>query len=118
MDKVEIIFGQTPAGVVAKYREVAEKSGLGRFRAPHCSASQIALVAELAIAAGGVLFLDEAEAFRASYLDAVICTWREMPERVRPVLVLRFRHPPGGRLRDTLTRRFPDAEIPEAGVVL
>lgn len=60
------------------------------FRAPHHSASTIACIQETAIAAGGLLFLDEVLEFRAESLHAVLRTWVMMDVRFRPVLVLGY----------------------------
>lgn len=65
------------------------------FRAPHHTVSLTGLVAELAIAAGGTLYLDEALEFRRSALSQLFAAWRMMHEDARPDLVIRCLVPEG-----------------------
>jgi hypothetical protein len=83
--------------------EAREIAGGRTFRAPHHTVSQAGLVGELAIAAGGVLMLDEAGQFSRAAMLALKNTLTLMSDDVRPVLFLTV---PGGeltpRLRDLL----------------
>lgn len=72
---------------IKKAREAAKERN-GVFRAPHHTVSQGGLVAELAISAGGVLYLDEADQFRSSALSILFSTMGFMHPDVRPVVVL------------------------------
>lgn len=71
-------------------RELAANIG-GPLRAPHHTCSAIALLGELALAAGGVLYLDEVPEFRAEALSAMAHTWAKMTDGHRPTLVLGVR---------------------------
>lgn len=67
----------------------AREAALGRnFRAPHHTVSQAGLVSELAIAACGVLLLDEVESFSAQALRSLRNTLEFMHEDARPALFL------------------------------
>jgi hypothetical protein len=57
------------------------------LRAPHHSCGEMAAVQEVALAAGGVLLLDEVLEFRPSVFRRILATWRGMDLRFRPVLV-------------------------------
>lgn len=60
------------------------------LRAPHHTASRRALLGELALAAGGILYLDEADKHRRGDLVALIHHWNQMAMNpARPILVLR-----------------------------
>lgn len=71
-------------------RKAAIQAGNGRLRAPHCTVSGAGLLGELAIAAGGTLILDEAEAFRGADLLGMFNTWAMMHPMVRPRVVMIF----------------------------
>lgn len=58
------------------------------FRAPHHSVSQAGLVGELALAAGGILFLDSVEEFRGSALLVLKNHMSMMAEGIRPLLFM------------------------------
>lgn len=73
------------SGALIEAREMAAEAGCN-LRAPHHSVSQAGLIGELAIAAGGVLFLDEVEEFRGSALRTMVNHLGMMQEKVRPVL--------------------------------
>lgn len=62
------------------------------FRAPHHTCSVRGLVEETGIAAGGVLFLDNWQEFRASALRRMWSVWEVMDPAVRPMIVLAW-HP-------------------------
>ena len=66
----------------------AAKERNGVFRAPHHTVSQAALTGELAISAGGVLYLDEAEQFRSVALNTMFGTIGFMHPDARPHVVL------------------------------
>lgn len=68
-------------------RGTAKEGGLP-FRAPHHSVNVSTLIAELAIAATGVLTLCDVHDFRASDVRTMIRTWGAMVPSARPRLVL------------------------------
>lgn len=72
---------------IEEAREAA-KGRNGVFRAPHHTVSQAALMGELAISAGGVLYLDEADQFRSSALSIMFNTMGFMHPDVRPHVVM------------------------------
>jgi hypothetical protein len=79
-------------GITARARQLADGK---RLRAPHHSCSDKALLSELALAAGGVLYLDEVLEFPARNLRVLFQTWCRMDAEVQPLLVLgiQFRRP-------------------------
>lgn len=79
-------------GLILKARELATEHG-GNFRAPHHTASRPAIFAEMAIAAGGTLLLDEPAEFSRAAINAVAHTWAAMDPACRPRLVLILRGP-------------------------
>ncbi len=72
---------------IEKAREAAKERN-GVFRAPHHTVSQGGLVGELAISAGGVLYLDEADQFRSAALSILFSTMGFMHPDARPIVVL------------------------------
>ena len=65
---------------------------IGRnFRAPHHTASSAAMGSEVAIAAGGVLYLDEPEEISLSAARMLYSTVRAMHPDARPVVILTIR---------------------------
>ena len=68
-------------------REIATAKG-GPFRAPHYSSGPEALTQELALATGGVLYLDDVQEYPCSRLRALLATWRAMWPGARPILCL------------------------------
>ena len=76
-------------GKLLTARRIASLVG-GPFRAPHYSCSSAALVEELTLAIGGVLYLDEADEFSRDAIMRLVSTWRryrDMKVRV-PLLIL------------------------------
>lgn len=72
-------------------REAARSEGRnGQLRAPHHSVSLPGLLGELAIAAGGVLYLDLVKAFRTSDLRTMLSTLSHMHPDARPWLYLSY----------------------------
>lgn len=66
-------------------RRLARHVG-GNLRAPHHSVSEAGLIGELAIAAGGVLMLDEIDEFRGNALRVLKDHLERMQDSHRPVL--------------------------------
>lgn len=75
------------SGTILEARELS-KARNRVFRAPHHTVSQAALTGELAISAGGVLYLDEAEQFRSVALNAMLGTMAFMHPDARPYVVM------------------------------
>lgn len=97
--------------VFDEVRRSAEAAGCN-LRIPHWSVSQAGLIGELAIAAGGILVLDDVEEFRLSTLQALRNTLSMMQDSERPVLFLTHRGEmtePTERLAEAL-RALPGAE--------
>ncbi len=99
-----LTFKEPGSGATWLARRMARRRN-GLFRAPHHTASDIGAQGELAIAAGGTLYLDEALKFRRNTLAQLLSTWRMMPEAVRPDLVLGCLLPDGD---GGAQRRFND----------
>jgi hypothetical protein len=70
------------------------------FRAPHHTVSTIGLVGELAVAVGGVLYLEGFECFRASAVRTMFDVWGRMDEDLRPDVVMVARTGYAPDLRD------------------
>lgn len=62
------------------------------FRAPHHTVSEWGLAGELSLAAGGVLYLDEAREIKTSALAGVMATWRMMDGNPAQPLVIAAAH--------------------------
>lgn len=58
------------------------------FRAPHHTVSVAGILSELALAAGGVLYLDEADCFHTSTLRYLLGSWQRMTDATRPMVYL------------------------------
>lgn len=72
----------------------AEASSLkGPFRAPHHTVSDVGLLGELAIAAGGVLWLDSAELFQRTALAQMASIWAHMKPALRPDVIFALTDP-------------------------
>lgn len=69
--KITIYLAETAQPVVAKCRATVEILGCA-FRAPHHSCSPESVAGEVALAAGGVLLLDEAADFRRTAYEALL----------------------------------------------
>ncbi len=78
----------------------------GNWRAPHHTCSGILLLAELGIAAGGVLFLDEVLDFRRLTLQHLFHAWTQASPQLRPILLVGLRLPDG--------RGIPHFNTPDA----
>lgn len=103
MIRIELVSEVTAfRGPLKVAREIHEELG-GSFRAPHHTVSQLGLAGELAIAAGGVMLLDEASEFRAGALAWLLATWTLMP--ARPVLVVDLS---GERFPENLGRHWTE----------
>ena len=73
-------------------RQLAVFRGDGPFRVPHHSVSQLGLLSEIALAAGGVLYLDEADEFNRSALRSGLRTIMQMDARFRPLVCISIRN--------------------------
>lgn len=80
----------TISGIIRKAREIATEQG-GNFRAPHFTVSRAGMVGEMALAAGGVLLLDEPAEFSRTAINAVAHIWAAMDPACRPRLILTIR---------------------------
>ena len=87
----EIITTPVPAaGLIYKARALAAECG-DSFRAPHHTASRAAIGAEMALAAGGTLLLDEPAEFSRSVVNMIAHTWIRMVPACRPKIILVIR---------------------------
>lgn len=68
-------------------------------RAPHHTVSLTGLMGELAIAAGGVLWVDSAEDYRRGDLLILCNTWAAMMPDVRPTVIFALNRPDALRSR-------------------
>ena len=75
-----------PPGGIAYARDLAQSIG-GNLRAPHHTASHAAMGDEMALAAGGVLLLDDAGEFSPAVLARIASVWAAMTPAVRPRIV-------------------------------
>ena len=64
--------------IVGSVSEAKKVAGEGPFRAPHHTCSEAALVSEVALATGGVLFLDELTLFAPGALRRALGVVRSM----------------------------------------
>lgn len=78
------------AGLIRKAQALAAQHG-GNLRAPHHTASRAAIGAEVAIAAGGVLLLDEPAEFSRAVVSMIGDTWIRMVPTCRPRVILTIR---------------------------
>lgn len=79
-------------GITAMARDIGREVG-GPFRAPHHTVSQIVAVQEVAIAAGGVLYIDDPAEFAPGVCRAIVDTVRAMDPAHRPLVVLGYGGP-------------------------
>ncbi len=86
--QVFLVHGKV--GCIPYARKLATAVG-GAFRAPHHSCSDVGVLGELSLAAGGTLLLDEFIEFRLGALYRLVSTWSRMADGVRPALVLTLR---------------------------
>jgi len=63
------------------------------FRTPHHTTSVKGCLHEVAVAAGGVLVLDDAQEFKPETMHEIICLWHSMGV-MRPAIVLLFTEEP------------------------
>ncbi|OGR13008.1 MAG: hypothetical protein A2341_28115 [Deltaproteobacteria bacterium RIFOXYB12_FULL_58_9] len=61
------------------------------LRIPHHTAGPEAMVGEVALAASGILFLDDILEFRTSTLRRTFAVWRQMHPKAQPILVIGLR---------------------------
>ncbi len=79
------------------------------FRAPHHTVSERGFAGELALAAGGTLYLDEAHELKTSVLSSVMATWGMMGANPAQPLVIASVHDEKGL--DRLRKVFGDSPI-------
>lgn len=103
---LEIITATTCRGAVTKARKISAEHG-GNFCAPHYTASAAGVVGELAIAAGGVLLLDEPAMFSRATLSILTSTlgMMDLAHRPRVIVILEAGADPAKTL-DTFGHRF------------
>ncbi len=97
----------TVAGGIDYARELAHQMG-GNLRAPHHTVSRAAIGAEIALAAGGVLLLDEAAYFSPDIVHQISRTWLGMVPACRPriVVILRTQEVAGTEAARVIAERF------------
>ncbi len=79
------------------------------LRCPHHTVSERGLAGELALAAGGTLYLDEAHELKTSVLSSVMATWRMMDANPAQPLIVATVHDEKGL--DRLRKVFGDSPI-------
>ncbi len=99
-----LVLLQGTTGLTAIARRI--RGAGGNWRAPHHTCSGILLLAELGIAAGGVLFIDEVLEFRRLTLQHLFRAWTQASSLFRPVLLVGLRLPDG--------RGIPHFNTPDA----
>jgi len=78
--------------------KLAADMGAGHnVRAPHHTVGEIGIVGELALAAGGVLYLEDIEEFRLACIRSVARIWVKMDPEARPAIVARVSDDEAGR---------------------
>ncbi len=88
---VEIITSPVPAaGLIYKARALAARHS-GNLRAPHHTASRAAIGAEMAMAAGGVLLLDEPAEFSRAVVRMIADILVRMDPACQPRVILIIR---------------------------
>lgn len=114
-----LVAGPRASGLVVFARELSRRKE-GPFRAPHHTCSTVGLLGELALAAGGLLYLDDFQEFRASAVGQLLQTWGKMWPTARPVLVFGMRYEEPAEVVDFVERmRLRDAwQVPAATVDL
>jgi hypothetical protein len=75
-------------GHTGKTIRARELAGDRPFRAPHYTISERSIVAELALAAGGVLYLDDVLEMSVRTVKELVRVWERMHSEHRPDLVL------------------------------
>lgn len=85
----DLITAPAASGIL-KARELAHEHG-DHIRAPHYTASRAAIGAEMALAAGGVLLLDEPAEFTRSVVDLIADIWVHMIPKCRPRIIMVIR---------------------------
>jgi len=78
----------TPRGVTGSVSLARKIAAERNFRAPHHTASREGMAGEMAIAAGGVLYLDEPAQFSRSAVHMIANLWRMMDPACRPQIVV------------------------------
>jgi hypothetical protein len=87
-DKPAVIFITGKAGLETFFVfDYARYNPDWPFRAPHHTISELGALSELALAAGGILYLNEAIEFRKPVLSAIYRVWVKMYPKVRPVII-------------------------------
>jgi hypothetical protein len=70
------------------------------FRAPHHSVSEVGLLGELALAAGGSMYLADVTMFRRSAIIKMLGVWAKMDFDSRPTLFASYSKDDNPRMRD------------------
>lgn len=94
----------TPAPI-ATARKLAAELG-GNFRAPHHTVSRAGLSGEMALAAGGVLLLDEPAEFTRGALSMLESLWAGMDPACRPEILLTVRATDDPKLAASTCKRL------------
>jgi hypothetical protein len=84
---MQIEFRSKVIGTAQEVRELAKERN-GIYRAPHHTVSAAGLVGELAISAGGILYLEEADQLLRSALHGMLNTMAFMHPDARPLVVM------------------------------
>jgi hypothetical protein len=95
-------------------QEIARRRG-GPCRTITAEMSEAEAVAELAMSAGGTIYLKDAGELTVALLDRLVFVWRGMIDRVQPYIILGYVKKPqydSNMLIDRLTKALPrDAAI-------
>ncbi len=88
----DLITSPTAAasGAIEQVRKIASELG-GNLRAPHHTAGASAVAGEMALAAGGVLLLDDPADFPRVIVRLIGRLWQQMAPTARPHIVVILR---------------------------
>ena len=95
------------SGLILKARELSAEHG-GNFRAPHHTVGRAAIAGEVALAAGGVLLIDEPAEFSRSVIGMIEHLWIGMVPACRPKIVLTLRASTDDKQTAAALRRVAD----------
>jgi len=113
--KVWLITGNYGTMIAARLLRGRIVTGMDvPFRIPHHTCSAVGLVSELAIAAGGVLYLDQVVEFHSVALSAMLGAWRMMGPATRPTLIFGINWGPATTTQDMnfFERAIPRLNLP------
>lgn len=92
-------------------------AGEKRFRCPHYTTSTIGIISELAIAAGGVLYLEDFQRFSRWSLKDLFSAWQLMDPEHRPHIVIKAQtgmvDNSGSRYANVLWHQIGDVDLYE-----